>query len=110
MADSIAPRIAFVSEKASTSAAQRGHDAGGQTVYVDQLTRHLGRLGYEVDVLTRRDALGQPEIVPWTPNVRLVNLPVGPPRFLPKVELWPLMPAFRDELLRFRRRDGARYD
>jgi glycosyltransferase involved in cell wall biosynthesis len=40
----------------------------------------------------------------------VVNLSVGAPRFIAKDELWPLMPAFRDSLLAFMLRHGARYD
>jgi glycosyltransferase involved in cell wall biosynthesis len=103
-------RIAMLSEHASPVACLGGQDAGGQNVYVDQLSRHLGRLGYQVDVFTRRDEPSQPEVVPWADNVRVVSLPVGPPYFVPKDDLWPLMPAFRDALLAYMLRRGARYD
>ncbi len=103
-------RIAFLSEHASPLALLGGADAGGQNVYVDEVSRNLGRLGYAVDVFTRRDAADAPESVAWAPGVRVVNLPAGPPRPLPKDDLWPLMPAFRDALLRFIAREGARYD
>jgi hypothetical protein len=48
-------RIAMLSEHASPVACLGGQDAGGQNVYVDQLSKHLGRLGHQVDVFTRRD-------------------------------------------------------
>ena len=51
-------RIAFLSEHASPIARLGGQDAGGQNVYVDEVSRSLGRLGYEVDVFTRRDSTG----------------------------------------------------
>ena len=46
----------------------------------------------------------------WAPGVRIVHLPVGPAAFVPKDELWPLMPQFHDAFLDFAERDGARYD
>jgi D-inositol-3-phosphate glycosyltransferase len=103
-------RIAFLSEHASPAALLGGEDAGGQNVYVDEVSRQLGRLGHAVDVFTRRDRADAPEVLDWAPGVRIVNLAVGPPRHLPKDDLWPLMPAFRDALLAFMARDGARYD
>ncbi|MGZ3681134.1 MAG: glycosyltransferase [Ktedonobacterales bacterium] len=103
-------RIAFLSEHASPLALRGGVDAGGQNVYVDEVSRNLAHLGYAVDIFTRRDAQDVPEVVDWAPGVRVVHLRAGPDRFLLKDELWPYMPAFRDALLHFMRRQGIRYD
>jgi D-inositol-3-phosphate glycosyltransferase len=103
-------RIAFVSEHASPLALLGSADAGGQNVYVDEVSRNLARLGYVVDVFTRRDNASAPEIVQWRPGVRVIHLEAGPPRPRPKDELWPYMPDFRDALLHFMERDEIRYD
>jgi len=103
-------RVAFLSEHASPLARRGGADAGGQNVYVDEVSRHLARLGYAVDVFTRRDDPGLPEVVDEGQGVRVVNLAVGPARHVPKDDLWPLMPAFRDALIDFAARDERRYD
>ena len=76
-------RIALLSEHASPAALLGGEDAGGQNVYVDELSRHLGRLGHAVDVFARRDRADAPEVIAWAPGVRIVNLEAGPPRPLP---------------------------
>ena len=103
-------RIAFLSEHASPVALLGSTDAGGQNVYVDELSRNLANLGYTMDVFTRRESVDAPEIIAWAPGVRVINLSAGPPRVLPKDDLWPLMPTFRDALLDFMARDGVRYD
>ncbi len=103
-------RIAFLSEHASPVALLGGADAGGQNVYVDEVSRNLGRLGYKVDVFTRRDDPTAPTVIEWAPNVRVVNLAAGPPHVLPKDQLWPYMPRFRELLLAFMARDGVSYD
>jgi D-inositol-3-phosphate glycosyltransferase len=103
-------RIAFLSEHASPLALLGGQDAGGQNVYVDEVSRNLARLGLEVDVFTRRDDPTQPEVVRWAPGVRIVHLDAGPARFLLKDDLWRYMPDFRASFLRFAARDGAGYD
>ncbi|HET7034767.1 MAG TPA: glycosyltransferase [Thermomicrobiaceae bacterium] len=103
-------RIAFLSEHASPVALLGGQDAGGQNVYVDEVSRNLARLGYAVDIFTRRDDPAAPEVLDWAPGVRVVNLDAGPEGFLLKDDLWPHMPAFRDSFLRFTAREGARYD
>src|SRR3989442_4276555 len=103
-------RVAFFSEHASPVARLGGADAGGQNVYVDEVSRNLARRGYAVDVLTRRDSPEAPEIIEWAPGVRVVNLIAGPLQPRPKDELWPFMPEFRDAFLRFMVQDEAKYD
>lgn len=103
-------RIAFLSEHASPVALLGSVDAGGQNVYVDELSRNLGRLGYAVDVFTRRDNVDAPEVLAWAENVRVVNLRVGPLEFVFKDHLWPLMPQFRDAVLDFIARHRVNYD
>ena len=79
-------------------------DFGGQLVYVKEVALALGRLGVDVDVITRR--IEDPE---WrgferalddfgeqSERVRIVRLAFGGPGFLPKEALWPHIPAFVD--------------
>jgi hypothetical protein len=105
-----ATRIAFVSEHASPLALLGSTDAGGQNVYVDEVSRGLARLGYAVDIFTRRDAPELPTVVEWAAGVRVIHVSAGPAAFLPKDDLWPLMPAFRDALEQFMRAERTRYD
>ncbi len=102
-------RVAFLSEHASPVALLGGQDAGGQNVYVDEVSRNLGALGYAVDVFTRCGQPDAPEIVEWAPNVRVINVKIGPPRFLLKDDLWPLMPPFRDAIEQFAAANRLRY-
>ncbi|MGD9712504.1 MAG: glycosyltransferase, partial [Thermomicrobiales bacterium] len=46
----------------------------------------------------------------WTDGVRIVNLAAGPPERIKKDDIWPHMPAMRDQLLRFAMRQKVRYD
>ncbi len=103
-------RVAMLSEHASPAARLGGADAGGQNVYVDEVSRHLGALGYSVDVFTRREDTESPRVVDWAPGVRIVNVVAGPPEALPKDAVWPYMPQFERSILDFMRGDGARYD
>ena len=103
-------RIAFLSEHASPLVALGGADAGGQNVYVSELSRHLARRGYAIDVYTRHEDPGTPEVVEMESGVRVVHLQAGPVLARPKDELWPFMSDFRDSLLRFMERDEIHYD
>ncbi len=102
-------RIAFISEHASPLAPLGGVDGGGQNVYVGHLARELGRLGYLVDIYTRRDDPDAPQIVDWRPGVRVIRIDAGPARTLPKEALLPYMPEFAQEMLRFLEGAALRY-
>ncbi|MBC8075421.1 MAG: glycosyltransferase, partial [Chloroflexales bacterium] len=102
--------IALISEHASPAALLGGADAGGQNVYMDEVSRNLATRGHSVDVYTRREAPDTPAVRQWAPGVRIVSLDVGPVRHIPKDGLWPLMPAFRDAIARFAEVEGMCYD
>ncbi|HVL35627.1 MAG TPA: glycosyltransferase family 1 protein [Burkholderiales bacterium] len=99
--------IALISDHASPLASAGGVDSGGQNIYVAQVARQLARLGYAIDVFTRRDSAEQPEVIAWQPGVRVINVPAGPPRFVRKEELLPLMEEFCDFVVRFARAEGG---
>ena len=99
--------IALISEHASPLAAVGGIDSGGQNVYVAQVARALARFGYSVDVFTRRDSAELPEVVPFAPGVRIVNVPAGPAAFVRKEDLLPLMGEFCDYVCAFAQANGG---
>jgi D-inositol-3-phosphate glycosyltransferase len=102
--------IACLSEHASPLALLGRQDAGGQNVYVDEVCRQLAALGCQIDIFTRRDRPNLPDVVTLAPGVRVINLPAGPPEYIPKDDLWMWMAQFLDAMLSFMIRDGARYD
>jgi D-inositol-3-phosphate glycosyltransferase len=99
--------IALISEHASPLAAVGGIDSGGQNVYVAQVARALGRMGYSVDVFTRRDSAELPEVVPYAAGVRVVNVPAGAAAYIRKEDLLPLMGEFCDFVCDFAQRHGG---
>jgi sucrose-phosphate synthase len=73
-------------------------DFGGQLVYVKEVALAMAGLGHHVDILTRRIIDPEwPEFAapldgyPGVEKVRIVRIPCGPDRFLPKEELWPYL-------------------
>lgn len=103
-------RIAMISEHASPLDCLGGVDSGGQNVYVAQVAKQLAALGYEVDIFTRRDDAGVPDLVECRPGMRVIHVNAGPPTFVPKEELLPFMDEFRRGLLRFADGQGIDYD
>lgn len=103
-------KIALISEHASPLAQIGSTDSGGQNVYVAQLARHLARLGYLVDIFTRRDSETQEQVVDWYPGIRVVNVPAGPAHYIPKEQMLPFMEQFGRFMIRFARRQKLPYD
>lgn len=94
-------KIGLISEHASPLATLGGVDSGGQNVYVGELARQLGELGYQVDVFTRWDDPRMPEMVSWSPNVRVIHIKAGPIAFVRKEDLLQYMDEFTDNLIHF---------
>ena len=87
-------RIALISEHASPLACIGGADAGGQNIYVDHVARNLAARGHRVDVFTRRDDADAPAEVALAPRARVIHVPAGPARFIPKEAMFDHMPEF----------------
>jgi glycosyltransferase involved in cell wall biosynthesis len=94
-------RIAIVSEHASPIAPAGGVDSGGQNVYVAQVARQLAAQGNHVDVFTRLDNAYLPPEIEWDDGVRVVHVPAGPARELPKEDLLPYMADFSAFMRRY---------
>ncbi len=90
-------------------------DFGGQLVYVKEVAIAMARLGHQADILTRRildpdwpEFAAPLERYPGVDGVRIVRLPCGPERFLPKEELWPhLGTDWVPNILAFYEQDGG---
>jgi D-inositol-3-phosphate glycosyltransferase len=104
-------RIAMISYHTCPLATLGGKDTGGMNVYVRDLTHELGRLGIHVDVFTR----SQDEHVPHVLHDlgygnRVVHIPAGPEKPLPKKELAEYIPQFVDGIRQFAAEKGLCYD
>ncbi|MEJ7842447.1 MAG: PfkB family carbohydrate kinase [Rubrobacter sp.] len=90
-------------------------DFGGQLVYVKELALAMGNLGHKVDIVTRQiidpawpEFEAQTDAYPGHENVRILRIPCGPERFLPKEELWPYLGTeFVPNLISFYEREGS---
>jgi D-inositol-3-phosphate glycosyltransferase len=103
--------IAMLSYHTCPLATLGGKDTGGMNVYVRELTRQLGRMGWHVDVFTR----SQDEHVPHVLHDlgycnRVVHIPAGPESPLPKQELVKYIPEFVSGIRSFAQTKGFRYN
>lgn len=103
-------KIALISEHASPLATLGGVDSGGQNVYVAHIARQLARAGHKVDVFTRCDDESLPGVVPFARGVRVLHIPAGPRRYVPKEALLPYMQEFALRMASYCAPASRRYD
>lgn len=101
--------IALISEHGDP-AAEIGKDAaGGQNVYVRQVGEALAKLGWQVDMFTRKSNPYDATIVQHSPHCRTIRLTAGPEVYIPRDELFQHMPEFVNALLKFQQKEGTNY-
>ncbi len=103
-------RLAVLSVHTCPLAALGGKETGGMNVYVREVARALGRLGFELDVFTRSQDPRIPEVVPLGPGARVIHVPAGPARPIARAAVASHLEAFADRVEAFREREGVRYD
>ncbi|AMW33678.2 glycosyltransferase [Fervidobacterium islandicum] len=88
-------------------------DFGGQLVYVKELAKAMSELGIEVDIITRQiidkdwpEFAESYDYYPEAPNVRIVRIPFGGQKFLPKEELWKYLPDYVEKIYEFYKSEG----
>jgi mannosylfructose-phosphate synthase len=83
-------------------------DTGGQVVYVLRLSESLARLGYRVDIMTRRFE-DQPATERIGDRVRIVRIPCGGPDLIRKEWMCDVIPEWVEGADRFIRSHGLTY-
>lgn len=111
---SVAPtgrsRIAMLSVHTCPLAALGGKETGGMNVYVREVARALGRLGFEIDVFTRSQDPAIPEVVRLGPGARVIHVSAGPARPIARAAVADHLEAFAERMEAFRTRERVRYD
>jgi D-inositol-3-phosphate glycosyltransferase len=104
-------RIATLSVHACPLAPLGAWETGGMNVYIREVSRHLSDLGVEVDVFTRQQGDDHGDaIVPLAERARVIHIPAGPGRYLPKERVVEHLPEFICNLRDFVQADNPRYD
>jgi D-inositol-3-phosphate glycosyltransferase len=103
-------RIAVMSAHTSPLAALGGSASGGMNVYVRELSRELGSRGYAIDVFTRRTSPGEPQMQPFGPNARVINIEAGPASLIDKDAIGGHLDTFEAGVRSFIAVEGLAYD
>lgn len=85
-------------------------EAGGQNVYVRQVGEALAKLGWQVDMFTRKSHADQPLIVEHSPNCRTIRLIGGPEEFIPRDQGFPYLPQIVKQFQQFQAITGIQYE
>ncbi len=101
--------IALISEHGDPAAEVGREEAGGQNVYVRKVGEALARVGWQVDMFTRKTRPEDETIVQHAPHCRTIRLKAGPEKFIPRDELFVYMPEFVKSFLKFQAKDGGNY-
>lgn len=102
-------RVAQLSLHASPLGTPGAGDVGGMQVYVRELSSELARLGYEVDMFTRRDG-DLPHVEEIAPGLRLIRVDAGPASPVDKEEQVELLPALVRNMRPYLAGEGRGYD
>jgi len=103
-------RIAMLSVHTCPLAALGGKETGGMNVYVRELARSLGRLGFEIDVFTRSQDPAIPEVVRLGAGARVIHVSAGPARPIARAAVADHLEEFAERVQAFRTAERVRYD
>ncbi|WP_319422252.1 glycosyltransferase [Pleurocapsa sp. FMAR1] len=76
-------------------------EVGSQNVYVRSLAESLSRLGWQVDIFTRKTNAVQANIVQHNPNCRTIRLNAGVMQYISQQQLIGYLPEFLKQLRQF---------
>ncbi|MBF2026790.1 MAG: glycosyltransferase family 1 protein [Oscillatoriales cyanobacterium C42_A2020_001] len=101
--------IALISDHGDPAADVGKEEAGGQNVYVRQVGECLAKLGWQVDMFTRKVRPDDPTIVQHSPHCRTIRLVAGPQEFIPRDQVFQYMPEFVSAFQKFQSKEGTNY-
>ncbi|MBW4520965.1 MAG: glycosyltransferase family 1 protein [Scytolyngbya sp. HA4215-MV1] len=101
--------IALISAHGDPAAELGKEEAGGQNIYVRRVGEALAKLGWQVDMFTRKTRAEDPEIVEHSPYCRTIRLVAGPEEFVPRDQLFQYLPEFAQTFQKFQSKAGSHY-
>lgn len=101
--------IAVISVHGDPAADVGKEEARGQNAYVRQVGEALAKLGWQVDMFTRKTNPDDPPIVQHSPYCRTIHLVAGPQAFIPRDEVFEYLPQFAEAFQKFESKEGTNY-
>jgi D-inositol-3-phosphate glycosyltransferase len=103
-------KIAMISYHTCPLASQEGKETGGMNIYLLELSKELVKKGHVVDIFTRSQDVNHQRVVPVIDGLRVVHLPAGPQKTLPKQKLLPFLDEFVENYKEFVAKENNSYD
>lgn len=101
--------IALISDHGDPAREIGKDEVDGQTVYVRRVGEALAKLGWQVDIFTRKVNPEDPAIVELAPHCRTIRLVAGPQEFLTRDQVFSHMPEFVAAFQKFQSKEGTNY-
>ena len=102
-------RIVLISVHGDPAIEIGKEEAGGQNVYVRHVGEALAKIGWKVDMFTRKVNVKQDDIVEHSENCRTIRLKAGPIDFVPRDDIFEHLPEFVENLLKFQQENDLKY-
>lgn len=103
-------RIAILSVHSCPLGKIGERDTGGMSVYIRELSRELEKMGFIIDIFTRRQCKEHPTLFNLAKNIRLVHLKAGPEEHIEKSHVFQHLDEFKNNLELFRQHFNLNYD
>lgn len=103
------PRIAMLSMHTSPVAALGGKETGGMNVYIRELCRQLAKMGWQVDVFTRKQHPDTPRVQQIEPGFQVINIEAGPAQALDRRSISNLVPEYVRGILAYAKEEELAY-
>lgn len=103
-------RIAMISVHSDPSAKLGGHETGGQNVYVSELSKALGRMGWSVDIFTRLTRKRTKMVKTYGKNINIIYIKAGHRYFIPKDKILEKLPEFIGNFLAYKEENKINYN
>lgn len=99
----------MISVHSDPSAKLGGHETGGQNVYVSELSKALGRIGWSVDIFTRLTRKRTKMVKSYGKNVNIIYIKAGPRYFIRKDKILEKLPEFLGNFLIYKEENKLNY-
>ena len=103
-------RIAMLSVHSCPLGKIGERDTGGMSVYIRELSRELEKMGFTIDIFTRRQCKEHPNLFNLGKNIRLVHIKAGPEEPQEKVRIFHYLDEFKYNLEVFRQNFNIKYE
>lgn len=103
-------RIAVISYHSCPLNDEKWKETGGQQIYTLELSKELSKKGRLVDIYTRVSDKKSPKIVTLSSTLRIIHLPAGEQKNIPRKNLEKHIPEFLKNFYNFLREENITYD